>query len=432
MIFAALLFAQVTVPCSNPRIRKDFRVMEKEGKWSRIIEAYRHMKYTGRITYYAKLHRDIFGKIHNNIKFLTWHRAFLWEFENEIRAIGGDDLTLPYIDWAREATTYNGAIDRSVANSQYYYGTQSGQCLVGQIYDSFRLASSLNVGKCIQRQTETSVATPGWADIDRDIINSNTFAQLDDAIQYGIHADVHVRIGGQMAMDISPMDPFFFPHHGFIDLTANIWQFVHNNYEDMGADVSERIVINENEYTHKEVFKMKNICVKYQRYTETKTSHRLKKRQSSTQTSPNSPESTETQALLDTPPDYGNDEIDDQENVDKYNSDLYDYYSGLMKSLNSTDSCYQQIASFYPGSFLPSGDKLSAEALIKIGLDPAKYEELEKMKDIQRDALSKFGNFSRELAKVVDQFTSSEKSGSSKYSSWLVLVTLLLQYTLLN
>jgi hypothetical protein len=40
--------------------------------------------------------------------FLPWHRYFLWEFEQALRDISGRaNLTIPYWDWANDATRLN-------------------------------------------------------------------------------------------------------------------------------------------------------------------------------------------------------------------------------------------------------------------------------------------------------------------------------------
>eukprot|EP00835_Amoeboradix_gromovi_P003291 NODE_212_length_14557_cov_0.357103.p3 type:complete len:400 gc:universal NODE_212_length_14557_cov_0.357103:12532-11333(-) len=393
ILVAMFLFAQVTVPCGKPRIRKDFRVVQKEGKWTRILAAYRKMQKTGRIEYYAKLHYDIFPLIHGTYTFLTWHRAFLWEFENEIRAIGGDDLTLPYVDWAAEATTYSGAVERSISNNPYYYAKQKGRCLSGRIYTNYNLTASFSnatySGPCISRRTLGFLLVSGWADLDATIITSENFTMFSDALQYGIHAEVHVRIGGDMAMPTSPVDPYFFAHHGFVDSTLNIWQFLHSNYDklNLGSE-DDSFVINGNKYSHDSVFKMSNMCVKYLRYTKSATSHRQQKRQLK-------------EAGNDVPDDLGQNAtvpdspISPVSDVVSYNNQLSGYYSDLKKTAGSDDDSYKKIASFYPGSFIPIGSNIPDAALKRIGLDPAKYAKILEMQKIKRNQLSKFGDFVR-------------------------------------
>eukprot|EP00835_Amoeboradix_gromovi_P003477 NODE_231_length_13709_cov_0.444526.p5 type:complete len:437 gc:universal NODE_231_length_13709_cov_0.444526:9427-8117(-) len=418
LLIAAILYAQVTVPCANPRIRKDFRTVEKEGKWQRIVKAYRQMKNTGRIRYYAKLHQDIFSRIHGTMRFFTWHRAMLWEFENEIRAIGGDDLTLPYIDWAAEATTYNGMITKSISNDPYYYGKQNGQCVRGQIYESFKMPPVFDAGTCIFRETVESVLISGWADLDSTIIGSGKdYTNFATNIEFSIHGAVHVHIGGDMAQAYSPMDPYFTAHHAFIDSTLNIWQYVQNSYTDMKTSISkEKFKINNTTYLHSDLFQFKGVCATYKRYTETKTSNRtaanLQKRDlisslpTQTATYPEISVVTETEMI--STAEYP---IDDLDTVDQYNIDLQSHYDALRSSVNSTDSCNQKIADFYPGSFIPIDSKIPDDKLRAMGLDPDTYADVMSRINLQRDELSKYGNFTRMtvdqvLGVVKDQFAS--------------------------
>ena len=422
--------------------------MQQNGKWSRIVNAYRTMKHSGRISYYAKIHQDIFGQIHNTIQFLTWHRAFIWEFENEIRSIGGNDLTLPYIDWAAEGTAYNGQVDQSVANHPYYYAKQNGQCLAGQVYDTFMLAGQFNGGQCIRRSTDQSVLVAGWADLDNNIINNRAFSGFSDSIQYGIHANVHIRFGGHMGSTYSPVDPMFFGHHGFIDMTMNIWQYVRSNFNNMGSSISTRtFTINGNTYTHGGVFAMNSMCARYQRYVESRSSRKLKKRQSdtnstdsptptnttATSTTSESPEATATESGISQGEHYDAPDIPSYSDAEiaSYNDDLVKHYDDLKSKLNSTDDCQKSIAGFYTGSFLPLDNHPSDDALAKLGLDPSKYKEVAATIFDQREQLSKAGEFVR---KTVEQVKSENKdkypsagSGASAQSPVIMFVIFMMQ-----
>ena len=432
-MFFSFVLAQLQVPCSTPRIRQDFRVVQQQGKWQRIVNAIQLMKYRGRITYYAKLHSDLFTQIHNNIKFGMWHRALLWEFENEIRAIGGNDLTLPYIDWAGEGTTYNGQVDRSVANNPYYYAQQNGQCLTGQIYDSFLLSPIFKAGQCISRNLDTSVLVAGWADLDNTIINNNAYSGVSDGIQYGIHADVHVRFGGHMGRTFSPVDPLFMAHHAFIDMSLQTWQYVHSNFNNMGDPVSSvNFQINGNNYNHGKLFSLSNTCVQYQRYTNSKTTQKLSKRQSLVPTPGSTQPSTATLALatesalpapsIPSAPQIPNVTADD---LASYNAQISTFYDSLKQSINSPIDCTKKIADFYKGGFIPLDNHPSAKALQDIGLDPAKYQQISAVRDNQRNTLAQYANFVRKSV-AESQNESPNKNGYTSGSSQMQNLAVLL------
>ena len=382
--FVLFVVAQFDVPCSNPRVRKDFRYVQYyDNKWTRIISAYRQMKQTGRITQYAKMHSDMFSSIHQPSKFIAWHRAFLWEFENEIRAIGGEDLTLPYIDWGADAYSYSGQVDKGYANHPYFYAQQQqGQCLVGQIYDSFLKSSLLGGGSCVARDLDTRILVSSWADIDNIIFGNKNFATFNSLIQYGVHADVHMRFSGDMSTPWSVIDPLFFGHHGFIDLIANTWQYV--NWAYSGSEVpNETFQINGRTYNYRTVMRMTGICVKYQRWMQTRSSQQLWRRQlevldESTLTS--EPQSTETEeAHYDAPiaPEGSQSEVDD------YNNHLKEHYDSVKSIIaspatNTTEECIKKIVDFYPGGFLSVNNVYDDNKLKALGLDPKISKEMQK------------------------------------------------------
>ena len=246
-----MLYAQAPAPCSNPRIRRDFREVDKAGDWIKVVAAYQKMKSTGRILYYANLHNENFSKVHNTGKgnFATWHRAFLWEFENELRKVSGDpSLTIPYIDWGAEASAFQGLIDKSAAITPKFYAQQNGQCLTGQIYDSFALPKGDSRGTCIYRQNTTTgtqqefVLSPGWADIDNQVTKFSDFTKFSNFFENGFHNEVHRKFGGILGTSSSPFDPLFFAHHGFVESVFQNWQFVHN-YSAVAADFKDPITL---------------------------------------------------------------------------------------------------------------------------------------------------------------------------------------------
>ena len=477
MIFGLFVVAQLQVPCANPRVRQDFRAAQQSGKWVRLVKAFQQLKLNGRITAYAKLHSDLFSQIHNNLQFGMWHRAMLWELENEVQAIAGADVTLPYIDWGGEATTYNGQVDQSVAINPYFYGQQSGQCLIGQIWDSFNLSPIFNGGQCISRSLDTNTLVPGWADIDNLIINNNVYSGFSDAIQYGLHIDVHLRFGGHMGQTYSPVDPLFFAHHAFVDMTLGIWQFVHNNYNDMSnpAVSSQSFQINGNTYTHENLFRMTNNCVQYERYTNSITTKKLRKRYSglvntpttivgsskvvvpnspapvappvvntaispavptsvgsSNAVAPNSPipvaplsptipnastvnvaVATQTAtAMTYTVPQTN---VASANEIANYNMLINSHYENLSRALSSPAVCAKQITDFYPNSFIPVDSSPSIAALEALGVNVQKYNEMATIRNEQRKVLALNGNV--KMMTVAQVLGTQNGNGFHEYSS---------------
>eukprot|EP00834_Sanchytrium_tribonematis_P002259 NODE_66_length_25735_cov_0.318497.p5 type:complete len:474 gc:universal NODE_66_length_25735_cov_0.318497:12571-11150(-) len=430
MLLSLIVSAQFAVNCPNPRVRKDFRQHYWDGTWDRIVDAYHKMKLNGRMTYYAKLHADMFSKIHNNLVFYTWHRAFQWEFENEIRAIGGQDLTLPYIDWAYDAEQFQGAVDNSVANHPYFYAQQNGQCLAGRIFaNSYSLSSTLgSQHTCLWRETDTSVLGSSWADLDSIMYWTPKYSDFSDAIQYGVHANVHIRFGGEMNEHFSPIDPLFFGHHGFVDLLLNTWQYMQQNYNSMSgfSGASSSFVINGHTYKHSDVFAMKNICVQYQRWGKSYSSQKLFKRDgmnstqtsnatttaNATQTSTPTAEATALATSTETEMTYTAPNVTkySNEDVKAFNDELAQHYSQMQSIINKAveltpdqkDKCKEKIVDFYKNGFLALDNNPSPDKIEKLGLDPAKYKAITEEANARKLDLSAASNGAIVAKKVSD------------------------------
>ena len=420
------VFAQFAVNCRNPRVRRDFRAEYLDNnRWLRFVNAYQQMKWTGRITHYAKLHRDITSQIHRNMYFLSWHRAFLWEFENEIRAIGGNDLTLPYIDWAADGYEFSGQVDKGWANHPYFYGKQEQgqQCLAGQIYPTFQKSPIFNAGQCIGRDIDHSYSVASWAAVDNTIFQSYDFGTFSDAIQYGIHSDVHNLFSGDMGSDFAPVDPLFMAHHGFVDLLLNTWQYAHNKYQGFEQWVySADFQINGRTYNHGKLLANTNQCVQYERWMSSQSSGQLRKRAvnsttglNETATPANSTRPSTTEELSDAPlatatesqaAHYAKPNVPyvSPQQIKNYNADLANHYKSVQGILTNTTlnetskntGCISKIVGFYKAGFVPLNKTIDPVKLKKLGLDPVKAQAI---KDQQEKVTQSLLNVSK------DQFT---------------------------
>ena len=395
----------------------------------KLVDAMRVMKSTGRITHYAKLHRDIFSQVHVPDLFLTYHRAFILEFENELRAIGGDDITLPFIDFSGDADSYEGQVEKSVANHPYYYGQmdEANQCLTGQLYDTWILNSVFESGECIARAKEINQEQliNGWAEIDNQIISNENFAEFSEQTNSGLHLKIHLRYGGHMAELFSPVDPLFFGLHAFVDMTFSTWQYVHDKFDSIHMD-NEPVAwssfeINNNTYYHGQVFHMDNQCVQYQRYWPSKTSEEVvltKRHEDSTSTTSKTSTATETATSTSTetavelePLQESTEYVEpllkapetikiNKEELEAYQVKLQDHYIGLKSSITNATDCRQQIGGFYKDSFITPEVPVDPKSLAIFGIDPIKYKQVSEKRQENKLELEKYGNIAM---KTIDQ-----------------------------
>lgn len=134
---------------------------------------------------------------HGTIHFLTWHRAYLLEFERILRNASGDpNFTLPYWDWS----TFP-ALPPAFRNP------------TSPLYDASR---SINNGALIPSSiiVEDLLAATG----------STQFGFFAGDLENSPHGSVHVQIGGNMGFIArSANDPIFWLHHCNIDRVWDSW-----------------------------------------------------------------------------------------------------------------------------------------------------------------------------------------------------------------
>jgi tyrosinase len=79
------------------------------------------------------LHQTLTNNVHNNAKFLLWHRYFLWTFEDVLRSECGFTANLPWFD----ETKYAGRFSASSIFSKDWFGgvALGGGCVKDGVSD---------------------------------------------------------------------------------------------------------------------------------------------------------------------------------------------------------------------------------------------------------------------------------------------------------
>lgn len=145
--------------------------------------------------------------VHGNEFFFPWHRWFQFTFESLLKNSGtqrSNFLTVPYWDWRDEynssTITWNDNDFLGRFNIDWSLG-RADLNTVGNFY-----------GGTAAAQVQTALNLPGGS--------VSNFTQFSNTIE-SLHGEAHWKIGGIMGGGLSPFDPVFFMHHGFID---KIWQ----------------------------------------------------------------------------------------------------------------------------------------------------------------------------------------------------------------
>jgi len=162
------------------------------------------------------------AEIHRTIRFLPWHRAFLWMTERNLQhAVGSEQVALPYWHWpvARgvPGSFRSGALSHPRAN--LHLGAADYQ--YAQAMDS----TDRYVGELETVSGRTVVRQIGFGGYPGDFALS--------ALEGTPHGSVHNRIGNDTTAGVqhdmgnirwSPRDPIFFGHHGNLDRLWEIWR----------------------------------------------------------------------------------------------------------------------------------------------------------------------------------------------------------------
>jgi len=94
-----------TTTCDCMRVRKDWRDLT-DTEQARYISAVQDLKAAGTYDQFVWTHAEVNNKdyAHGTSGFLPWHRKYLLEYENALRALSDDYscVTVPYWDWAED------------------------------------------------------------------------------------------------------------------------------------------------------------------------------------------------------------------------------------------------------------------------------------------------------------------------------------------
>lgn len=175
---------------------------------------------------FAVIHRDLSPSIHNNQKFLLWHRYFLWAFEQVLREECGFDRAFVWWDETKDA----GHFSQLDMFSPTFFGTMHG-CL-----NDGKFAGLQQIGGgCVSREGTAENTAQCNSDFENYCRGMGNYPDFERCWEYGPHGYGHNGIGGTMAyVEISPSDPAFYMHHSYVDRVYRVWQ---------NADVSRRTSI---------------------------------------------------------------------------------------------------------------------------------------------------------------------------------------------
>ena len=170
-------------------------------KWTELRDAIEKLYNDGFYDKLVSVHDNQY-RIHNNLRFLPWHRVYLLKFERALRTIDSS-LSIPYWDWENDIGKLDGFEDfHDITGAKRHFGNP-------WFIDGI--------------------------DIDNDIMSEISFQGFSVALEGGPHNAGHNWMGGTDSNGVSgdmrtmrsPNDPAFWLHHAQVDHLWAVWQQGH-------------------------------------------------------------------------------------------------------------------------------------------------------------------------------------------------------------
>ncbi|MFL9961068.1 tyrosinase family protein [Paraburkholderia sediminicola] len=183
-------------------IRLEWQAFKTTPHYASFLNAVRTMKNTSNSSqpnswqYWVNVHLNYCP--HSVANFLTWHRGYIYYFEQQLRTVSGDSrLVLPYWDYYTYPVIPSEFTDPASGNPLY--------------------VSRVNTN--VYQALDLSPFGSGVTNFQRGLSNA-----FEPALENAPHNPVHDIIGSYMG-DIStaPVDPIFYLHHCNLDRLWNAW-----------------------------------------------------------------------------------------------------------------------------------------------------------------------------------------------------------------
>ena len=143
-------------------------------------------------------------------RFLSWHRAYLLQFENWLREASGKNITIPYFDCASDASVESNDLFHKL-NQRPFSSAYIG--LEGRYTSRSPGAEYMTLYACRSRAKGT--------------FKRSFYSTLDfqEHLRKGIHNFLHMWVGNDMSdLSYASFDPVFWFHHANIDRLWVKWQ----------------------------------------------------------------------------------------------------------------------------------------------------------------------------------------------------------------
>lgn len=168
---------------------------------------------------------------HGSWFFLSWHRMYLYYFEQIVRAQviaqgGPADWALPYWNYDGEGSNSLPLAFRSAA-SPLFVRRRNPAVNAGALFPKAITSADF----AMSRRVHTGASEFGGGIVQPGVLFWSETGRLEQTP----HNDIHVAVGGQMgAPDTAALDPIFWLHHANIDRLWAQWQLSHPDPTEAG------------------------------------------------------------------------------------------------------------------------------------------------------------------------------------------------------
>ena len=194
-------FPNIAFANTGTRIRVEWQQFKASSQYQSFLNAIAAMRQNtnpndrNSLHFWVRVHQTYCP--HDVPYFISWHRGYLYYFEQQLRIASGDPtLNLPYWDYYSYATLPSEFTNPAPGNPLYL------QRAGANVYNALTLSPFAPEVYNFQRGTQNSFE-----------------ARLESAP----HNPIHNLIGGIMATMQSPFDPIFYLHHANIDRLTHAW-----------------------------------------------------------------------------------------------------------------------------------------------------------------------------------------------------------------
>ncbi|TPX71631.1 hypothetical protein CcCBS67573_g06101 [Chytriomyces confervae] len=273
LVSLAVIFSlglAVDAACSNPRVRSEWHQLSSSQKSSFVsaCAALAKRPVSGQTSDpstmswhdFVQTHSRNAFWAHGNAQFYPYHRAMMWQFEEAIISTGlwPSSTGVPYFDWSAMSQNW---WTSDIFSDQYFgsaTSTHADSCVTNGAFRRgvYNVAADLDNHRgvtsgdltCLRRNAPPAALTD--ATTITSSLNANSYLQFtsQDPNHYydetNYHADGHGVLGGGGTSDmsnpsVSPNDPVFWLHHGFVDKYWWRWQNICPFYkQDYGGVLS--------------------------------------------------------------------------------------------------------------------------------------------------------------------------------------------------